>query len=171
MAVYFNLGLVARTQNDADACIAFFRARPLVLDGATIELETCSHARDVDVLVGVWPKGMSYASPHGDDRRLTTDAAQRFIALWFEAALIEAPPFAAAFFGGEAYDYFLDEPYEPLHEQLGGYVDGFHTGLYVDAALWEALGRPADAVKVGEARYGWPEKRSTDHGADQVPPR
>ena len=156
MAVYFNLGLVARTREEADACLAFFRARPLVVDGAAVELEAFVHPRLRDFLVGVWPRGMSYASPSGDDRRLTTDAARAWITRFFDAALLEAPPFAAAHFGGEAYDYFLEDT--PLESQL---QHGF-GGLYVDAALWTALGCPADAVRVGAERYAWPR-------GDQLP--
>ena len=150
MALYFNLGLVARTMEDAEACATFFRARALVLDDSPVPLEVYVHARRTDVLVGVWPRGMSYASPKGDDRRLTTDAARETIARWFDATLIDAPPFAAAAFGGEMYDYFLDD--EPLVEQLG---QGF-GGLYVDDALWNALDRPLAAVRVGPARHAWP---------------
>ena len=152
MALYFNLGLIARTRAEADACADFFRARPLTLDGRDVPLEIFVDARPrtSDFLVGVWPRGMSYASPKGDDRRLTEDSARAAIARFFDAALIDAPPFAAAHFGGEAYDYFLDAD-EPIEVQLAG---GF-GGLYVDEVSWEAMGKPADAVQVGAQRYAW----------------
>jgi hypothetical protein len=150
VAVYFNLGLSARTREGADACAAFFASRRLVVGDAEIEIEVSVTERPDGFLVSAWPRGMSYASPRGDDRRLTTDEARGTIERAFDEWLCEAPPFRAAFFGGEAYDFFLDDEIAKVLE------DGGFAGLFVDNETWESLGRPAEAKLVAPGRYAWP---------------
>jgi hypothetical protein len=153
VAVYFNLGLSTRTREEADACASYFESLRLVVAGAEVPIEVSVTERPDGFLVSGWPRGMSYASPRGDDRRLTTDAARATIARTFDAWLRDAPPFRAAFFGGEAYDFFLDDGLEIVRE--GGF-----QGLFVDEATWESLNRPSDAALVAPGRYAWPRTRA-----------
>ena len=130
--------------------MAFFSLRPLLVDGLPVELEAFCNPRDELFLVGVWPRGMSYASPRGDDRRLTADSARHAIARWFDEALVAAPPFLAAVFGGECYDFFLEEG------PLVALLDGGHRALFVDDTTWCAMGSPPQMVEVAEGRRHWP---------------
>ncbi len=148
MAVYWNLGLCARTSADADACIVFFRKRRLVLDDVEVALEVHCSERADEWLVGVWPRGMSHGSPSGSDPRLTTDDAHARIARIFDQWLREAPPFRAAFFGGEAFDFFLDDAESIDAEGI--------RGLVIDEAMWVSLGRPPSAEPAGPGRFAWP---------------
>ena len=151
MAIYWNLGLTTRTRADADACVSFFEEKQLSLEGMNVPLEVHCVERASDWLIGVWPKGMNYASPHGSNPLLTADAARAAIEHTFDEWLEDAPPFAAAFFGAEAYDYFLDE-----NEVLG--AEGF-AGLFIDEATWRSLGSPPAAVPVAPGRHAWPRAR------------
>jgi hypothetical protein len=152
MAVYFNLGLVARTHADAEACVAYFAAQRLVDDGEEVPLEVASCEGGGGWLVSAWPRGMNFGSPSGSARRLTTEDARARIAAVFDGWLRTAPPFQAAFFGAEAFDFFLDDGLAQL-DAAG--VDG----LVVDAALWTVLGGPAAAQELAPGRWAWPRTR------------
>ena len=152
MAVYWNLGLVAQTEEQAEACAEFFSRKELILGEQRVPLDV-SRGKGLDGwLVCVWPRGMSYGSPKGNDPRLTADDARVKIAGVFDAWLREAPVFKAAYFGGEAFDRFLDEP---ISEIVG--VDG----LVVDEATWISLGRPSEAQLAAPARFEWRRSRVT----------
>jgi hypothetical protein len=153
MAVYWDLGLVARTSEEAEACAEYFGRKPLTVGGRQVPLDVSRAEIPDGWLIGVWPRGMSYASPRGDDAALTEESTRALIAATFDEWLREAPPFRAAYFGGEAYDAFLDDP---LSEVLG--PDGFE-GLVVDTAAWEAMGRPAAAREIGAGRFAWARAR------------
>jgi hypothetical protein len=153
MAVYWNLGLVARTSEQAEACIEFFRAKRLQYNGRDVALEIWQAQKADCWVVGVCPHGMSHGSPLGNDPKLTTDEARLEIARVFDQWLVEAPPFMAAFFGGEAYDFLLDEPLSESLEPEG------INGLVVDQATWESLGEPEAARIIGKGRFAWPRSR------------
>jgi hypothetical protein len=152
MAVYWNLGLFTRTREASEACAAFFQDKRLVLNGLDVPLDVSKSERPDGWLIGVWPQGMSYGSPMGNDPRLTTDDARAEIARVFDEWLLEAPPFAAAFFGGEAFDSFLDGISDLLAPE------GF-SGLVIDEETWTSLGQPAAAQSVGNGRFAWPRSR------------
>ena len=64
-----------------------------------------------------------------------------------EVWLRDAPPFAVALFGAEAYDTMLggiDEIDEPF------------AGLFFDAAMFDAFGRPPDTMRISDDRYAIP---------------
>ena len=123
------------------------RAQRLELDGAIIELQVCDAEVPGGWLVGVWPKGMSWSSPRGDDARLTTDGARQQIAATFDAWLVDAPPFTLAFFGGEAYDTLLEGI---------GEIDRPFDALVFDTSMYTAFGQPSGARRIADARYAWP---------------
>lgn len=149
MAVYFNLGIAANTKDEAQACAEYFRAHQLVVDGAVVPLDVhVAEGKDA-FCVSVWSPGMSYGSPLRDNARLMTEDARAAVTRTFEAWLVEAPPFRAAFVGDEAYDTVLDGVADLLE---GG---GF-KGLFIDGATWEKLGRPAEAKRVFYKRYAFP---------------
>lgn len=153
MAVYWNLGLVARTQEEAEACAEFFRRKRLKIDAQEVPLDVSKVSPLTEKADGwllcVWPRGMSSGSPIENDPRLTEADARAHISRVFDEWLREAPPFMAAFFGGEAYDIFLDGPLSEVLEP-----DGFE-GLVVDTPTWETMGRPAAAQSIGAGRFAW----------------
>lgn len=151
MAVYWNLGLLANTEEEAAACAEFFARQELFLGALRVPLDVSRGKGPEGWLVSVWPRGMSYGSPMGNDPRLTADDARLEIAGRFDAWLCDAPPFKAAYFGGEAFDRFLDEP---VSEIVGV------EGLVVDEPTWVSLGRPIEAQSFHAGRYWWRRSRA-----------
>jgi hypothetical protein len=149
MAVYWNLGLVTRSEEEAGACVAFFEAQRFVQDGVEVELKIGSGPCPGGWVVSVWPFGMAWGSPLGSDERLTTEPARACIAAVFDEWLREAPPFRAALFECEAYDDFLNAGIAEIDAQYQG-------GLFIDEELWIAVGRPTEALLVCPGRRWWP---------------
>lgn len=150
MAVYFNLGLFTRDRDSVLACAEYFRGQELVFAGTRVVLDVFEPSEvPGGWLLGVWPHGMSYGSPHGNERRLTEDDARAEIAATFDTWLAAAPPFTLAFFGAEAFDYLLDGI---------GDIDGPFDALVFDETLYAAFGRP-DVTKLGATRYWMPRRR------------
>ena len=144
MAVYWNLGVFARDHAAVVACADYFRAQRLEVDGRNVELEISEAEVTGGWIVGVWPRGMSFGSPRGNDARLTADAAVATIAETFDAWLRDAPAFTLAFFGAEAYDSLLDGI---------GEIDEPFESLVFDTEMFAAFGQPAKAQRVRDGRY------------------
>lgn len=64
------------------------------------------------------------------------------------------PAVHGGFFGGEAYDLFLDGAVGDVLDH-----DGVE-GLVVDHATWVSLGKPAAAEAAGAGRFAWPRNRA-----------
>jgi hypothetical protein len=174
MAVYWNLGLVTRNRDDAEACVAYFLRQKLVERGREVALQVSWQAEvgamgavleDEEIteesaqaaalvrdasrwFISVWPRGMNHGSPEGHASGLTDEAARARVAAAFDGWLEAAPAFQAAFFGSEAFDFFFAGG---LHEIDAAGIDG----LFVDEAMWAALGRPEAAQAVAPGRRSW----------------
>jgi hypothetical protein len=171
MAVYWNAGILTRTREQADACATFFAARQLRFGDRDVTLEVWRGEIADGFAVGVWPRGMSYGSPRGNDPELVKPDASALIAAKVEALLIEAPPFAVAVFTGEAFDMLVGNRVDHRKDASGltvtvgdarfadvlpDLVDLAKHGLVVDGLIWEAMGKPAGAKQVGPDRFAWP---------------
>jgi hypothetical protein len=77
--------------------------------------------------------------------------AREHIAGVFDQWLREAPPFAAAFFGCEAYDHFLEGSLTLMEILKPRGIEG----LVVDEAVWLSLGSPPLALRAGPDRFAW----------------
>lgn len=159
MAVYWNLGLVTRSRWEADHCMDFFRSKRLIVGDLDVPLWVefdDQFAIPDGFLVLVAPRGMSVGSPLGDDLRLVAPAMRRRIADIFDEWLVEAPPYAVAVFGYEAFDSFRDERGALAFSPMAVASQEGLAGYFVDEALWDALGRPEKAQPIGKGRFRWP---------------
>jgi hypothetical protein len=153
MAVYWNLGAVFDAERDAERFAAFFRGleAPGPDGGVPLRVHVAEHGPLF--LVGVWPLGMSWGSPKGNDPRLTDPERISIVSAWFYDRLREAPPFRLALFGAEAYDMLLDEPV-PSFDLVGS------RGLVLDEAWFEAWGQPDGVEPFGSGRVWWPAREA-----------
>lgn len=150
--MYWNLGVFTRTREAASECDAFFQGKRLIFQDLEVPLNVSQREIADGWLVCAWPRGMSQGSPYGNEPRLTTEHARVQIARIFDGWLRDAPPFAAALFGCEAFDFLLDGV-SAIDPSDG--IDGF----VVDTKTWMSLGEPAGAQSVEHGRFVWPRSR------------
>jgi hypothetical protein len=145
LAVFWMLGLHARTREEAETCLVFFAHKRLLVEAVDVALEVFIQEKDDGWAVGVLPYGMSQGTPSAVPE-LTEEPAPMAVARTFDAWLLDAPPFVAGWFGREAFDLFVPRL------DIGPAGIG---GLVVDEATWVSLGRPPEALPTSAGRRAW----------------
>ena len=142
MAVYFNLAANFETsEKDAKEFVNYFSKKKIILsDGNTVPLEgSFTKLENNEFIAVVYPEKMSMGSPMGSNYALLEKPFDEEIDKWFYHELKEFPFFSYAFFGGEAYDTFLDISFTT--EILKGPHFPW-KGLVVKSEFWNKMGKP-----------------------------